>query len=62
MGLGAGVSLMLVGAILAFEAVTLPDFVTDVVRTDVVGWICLATGALAIVLGVVTSRQQGPRR
>lgn len=62
MGLGAGVLLVLVGAILAFEAVDLPDFVTDVVRTDVVGWICLATGALAIVLGVVTSRQHGPRR
>ncbi len=61
MGLGAGVLLMLVGAILALEAIELPRAVTDVVQTDVVGWICLAVGALAIVLGVVSGRQT-PRR
>lgn len=52
---------MLVGAILALGAVELPRAVTDVVQTDVVGWICLAAGALAIVLGVITNRQ-APRR
>lgn len=48
---------MFVGAVLALDAIAMPQAVTDVVRTDVVGWICLAMGALAIVLGVVTSRQ-----
>lgn len=54
--------LMLVGAILALDAIAMPQAVTDVVRTDVVGWICLAMGALAIVLGVVTSRQADRHR
>ncbi|QVT81852.1 hypothetical protein ENKNEFLB_04271 [Nocardioides aquaticus] len=56
---------MFVGAVLALDAIAMPQAVTDVVRTDVVGWICLAMGALAIVLGVVTSRQshrQHPNR
>lgn len=52
---------MVVGAVLALDAIAMPQAVTDVVRTDVVGWICLAMGALAIVLGVVTSRHS-PRQ
>ncbi len=52
---------MLVGAILALGAIELPQGVENAVETDVVGWICLGVGALAVVLGVVTSRQ-APRR
>jgi hypothetical protein len=53
-----GVLLLVVGAILLFGAVDLPASVDDVVATQTVGWIAVAAGALAIVLGVFTVQRR----
>ena len=62
MGFGAGVLLMALGAILLFGAVDLPASVDDVVATTTVGWILVAAGALAIVLGLVTLQSRSHPR
>ncbi len=61
MTFGWGVGLLIVGAILATDAIRLPREVTDVVSTDVVGVILLIMGALAIVLGLVQLNQSTRR-
>ena len=58
MGIGAGILLLVIGLILVLGAVDLPDAVTDVVDAEVVGWICLVVGALAIVLVLVMNQQR----
>ena len=58
MGIGAGILLLVIGLILVLDAIDLPDAVTDVVQADVVGWICLIVGALAIILVLVMNQQR----
>ncbi len=58
MGYGVGILLLVIGLILTLGAVDLPSAVTDVVQADVIGWICLIVGALAIVLVLVTNQQR----
>lgn len=55
MGIGLGIVLIVVGAILAFT-----DLVDNAVNTnlDVVGWICLAAGILAVILAVIMNGQR----
>ncbi len=49
MGLGTGIALLVVGGILAFAV----QDSFEAVNLTVVGYICLAAGALAIVLSLV---------
>jgi len=58
MGFGVGILLLVIGLILVLGAVDLPSAVTDVVNADVIGWICVIVGALAIVLVLVTNQQR----
>ena len=58
MGFGVGILLLVIGLILTLGAVDLPDSITDVVDANVIGWICLIVGALAIVLVLVTNQQR----
>ena len=58
MGFGVGILLLVIGLILTLGAVDLPSAVTDVVDADVIGWICLIVGALAIVLVLITNQQR----
>lgn len=55
MGIGLGIFLIVVGAILAFT-----PLIDNLVNTnlDIVGWICLAAGALALILAVVMNTQR----
>lgn len=54
MALGSGIFLVVVGAILAFAV----DVTLSGLDLQVVGWICMAAGALAIVLSLVTNTQR----
>ncbi|MCU1432709.1 MAG: hypothetical protein JWP95_1814 [Actinotalea sp.] len=54
MGLGTGITLMVVGAILAFAV----RDSWDVIDLTVIGYICLAAGALAIILTMVMQNQR----
>ena len=58
MGFGVGILLLVIGLILVLGAVDLPSGVTDVVDADVIGWICVIVGALAIVLVLITNQQR----
>lgn len=58
MGIGVGIVLLVVGLILVTGAVDVPDGVNDVIATDTVGWICVAVGALSLVLAVVLTQQR----
>lgn len=54
MGIGGGIFLMVVGAILAFAV---QDSIGSV-DLSVVGYICLGAGALAIILSLVLNQQR----
>lgn len=54
MGLGTGITLMVVGAILAFAV----RDSWDVIDLTVIGYICLAAGVLAIILTMVMQNQR----
>ncbi len=54
MGLGTGIALLVVGGILAFAV----QDSFEAVNLTVVGYICLAAGALAIVLSLVVTNQR----
>ena len=58
MGFGVGILLLVIGLILTLGAVNLPSAITDHVDANVIGWICLIVGALAIVLVLVTNQQR----
>jgi hypothetical protein len=58
MGIGVGITLLVVGLILVTGAVDVPDGVNDVVATDTVGWICLIVGALALALAALLIQQR----
>jgi len=54
-GLGLGILLIVVGAILTFGLD--PDAV-DIVNINTIGWILMGAGLLSIVLGLVMTRQR----
>jgi hypothetical protein len=58
MGFGVGILLLVIGLILTLGAIDLPSSITDVVDANVIGWICLIVGALAIVLVLITNQQR----
>lgn len=62
MGIGLGVVLLVVGLILGLGAVDLPAEVDDVIASTTIGWICVAAGVLAIVLGLVMNQQRSRTR
>lgn len=53
MVIGSGIFLIVVGAVLAF-AVNADSSVIDV---DVVGWICMGAGAVAIIVSLILAAQ-----
>ena len=55
MGIGTGIFLIVVGAILAFAVA--PD-TWEVVDLNVMGYICIAAGVLALILALVYNRQR----
>lgn len=61
MGFGIGVLLVVLGLILVLGVVELPASVHDVVATDILGWILLIAGIVAILLGLLSSRSREPR-
>jgi hypothetical protein len=54
MGIGGGIGLMIIGAILAFAV---RDSVSGVDLT-MIGYICIAGGALALILSLVLNAQR----
>jgi protein-S-isoprenylcysteine O-methyltransferase Ste14 len=58
MGIGAGVFLVVIGLILGLGAVDLPPAVDDVIASTTIGWICVAGGVLALVLGLIMNQQR----
>lgn len=55
MGIGLGITLLVVGAIMSFTTLD-----SDYIGTDLttVGWILIAGGALAIILGLIQNAQR----
>jgi Domain of unknown function (DUF6458) len=53
MYIGVGIFLIVVGAILTFAL----NASTDVVNLEVIGWICMVAGVLAILLSLVLNRR-----
>lgn len=62
MGIGVGILLLVIGLILVLGAVDLPASVTDVVDANVIGWICVVVGALALILALVMNQQRSRTR
>lgn len=58
MGIGLGIFLLVLGGVLGFAVEA--DAV-GVVNLNVVGFVCLAAGALALVLGLVQNAQRQHR-
>lgn len=58
MGFGVGIVLLVIGAILVTGAVDLPASVDEVVATNMVGWILILAGVLAIGLGLIANRSR----
>lgn len=54
MGIGIGIFLIAVGLILALA---LPG-ATDVVDLGMIGWICVAVGALGVIIGLIMNAQR----
>lgn len=55
MGLGLGIVLIVVGAILTFA---LGADTVDIVNINTVGWILMGAGVLSIILGLVMTNQR----
>lgn len=55
MYIGLGIFLIVVGAILTFAL----NASTDVVNLEVIGWICMIAGVLAILLSLVVTNRRG---
>jgi hypothetical protein len=55
MGLGLGIFLIVVGAVLSFT-----DLIDDAVNTnlDTLGWILIAGGVLALIVGLIMNSQR----
>ena len=54
MGIGSGIALLVVGAILSFGVADN----WDVVDLTVIGYICMGAGVLAIILSLVLAKQR----
>jgi hypothetical protein len=54
MYIGVGIFLIVVGAILAFAL----NASVDVVNLGMIGWICMAAGALAILLSLIMANRR----
>lgn len=54
MGIGAGISLLVIGAILSFGV---RDSI-DAIDLTVIGYICMGAGALGIILALVMNNQR----
>ncbi|MCV2392931.1 DUF6458 family protein [Actinotalea sp. M2MS4P-6] len=54
MAIGGGIFLIVVGAILTFAL----DVSSDVVNLDLIGWIMMGAGVLAIVISLIVSAQR----
>ena len=54
MGIGTGIFLIVVGAILAFAV----RDSWDVVDLTIIGYICIVAGAIALILALVMQRQR----
>lgn len=61
MGLGLGIVLVVLGLIFGLGVVNIPGL-DQYVATETLGWILLAAGVLAIVLGLVMNKQRGETR
>ncbi|USQ80341.1 DUF6458 family protein [Ornithinimicrobium faecis] len=55
MGIGLGITLLVVGAIMSFTTLD-SDYIGT--NLDTVGWILIAGGALAIILGLIQNAQR----
>ncbi|NLG21124.1 MAG: hypothetical protein GX555_06775 [Actinomycetales bacterium] len=55
MGIGLGITLLVVGAIISFT--TLDESLIDT-DLQVVGWILMAGGALALIMGLIQNAQR----
>jgi len=53
MALGSGIFLIVIGAILAFAV----NVETSVVDLQVIGWICIAAGVIALIVSLVANAQ-----
>ena len=53
MAIGSGIFLIVLGAILAFAV----NVTTSAVNLDVVGYICIAAGVIAIIVSLVVNAQ-----
>lgn len=53
MYIGVGIFLIVVGAILTFAL----NASVDAINLDVIGWICMAAGVLAILLSLIMNRR-----
>lgn len=58
MGIGLGIILLVIGLILLLGVVDLPQSVDNVVATEMLGWILVIAGALALVLALVVNAQR----
>lgn len=56
--IGVGIVLLVVGLILVTGAVDLPASWSSHIAGDTLGWILIAVGALAIVLGLIVNYQR----
>jgi Na+/proline symporter len=54
MGIGGGIFLLVLGAILAFAV----DFRVSGIELSTIGWICMAAGLLTIILSLVLSQRR----
>lgn len=54
MYIGVGIFLIVVGAILTFAL----NASLDAVNLEVIGWICMAAGALAIILSLIVTNRR----
>jgi hypothetical protein len=55
MYIGVGIFLIVVGAILTFAL----NASVDAVNLELIGWICMAAGVLAILLSLILSSRRG---
>lgn len=55
MGLGLGILLIVVGAVLTFG---LDPEALDIVNINTIGWILMGAGVLSIILGLVMTNQR----
>ena len=61
MGIGAGITLLVIGLILVLEIINFPTGVDNVISESgqtTLGWILVAAGALGIILALVMNQQR----